>query len=106
MLAAVLAAALVGAGPARAEWPLWDGKESVADYAKRAGIKDVEMEFDLSSNAGMKLVLIPAGKFMMGSPNGEKDRCEDEGPQREVTIGLEGERCTSLWARCCSKPRA
>jgi formylglycine-generating enzyme required for sulfatase activity len=32
---------------ARAEWPLWDGKESVADYAKRAGIKDVETTLDL-----------------------------------------------------------
>jgi formylglycine-generating enzyme required for sulfatase activity len=34
----------------------------------------------------MKLVLIPAGKFMMGSPENEKDRGGNEGPQREVTI--------------------
>jgi hypothetical protein len=54
MLAAVLAAALVGAGPARAEWPLWDGKESVADYAKRAGIKDVETTLDLGDGVAMR----------------------------------------------------
>jgi formylglycine-generating enzyme required for sulfatase activity len=32
------------------------------------------------------MVVVPAGKFMMGSPNGEKDRLPDEGPQHEVTI--------------------
>jgi formylglycine-generating enzyme required for sulfatase activity len=34
----------------------------------------------------MKLVLIPAGKFLMGSPEDEKDRLENEGPRHEVTI--------------------
>jgi len=34
----------------------------------------------------MKFVLIPAGKFMMGSPEGEKDRVAHEGPQHEVMI--------------------
>ena len=34
----------------------------------------------------MKLALIPSGKFMMGSPKDEKDRLDNEGPQREVTI--------------------
>ena len=33
----------------------------------------------------MKLVLIPPGKFMMGSPETEEDRNEDE-VQHEVTI--------------------
>jgi formylglycine-generating enzyme required for sulfatase activity len=80
---------------------LWDGKESVADYAKRAGIKDVQTELDLGSNVVMKLTLIPAGKFIMGAQGdewvtiegvpvlvrkGEKDAREYEGPPREVTI--------------------
>ena len=30
--------------------------------------------------------MIPAGKFMMGSPESEKGRVSDEGPQHEVTI--------------------
>ncbi len=34
----------------------------------------------------MKLVLLPAGTFVMGSPATEKDRYDDESPQRDVTI--------------------
>ena len=37
----------------------------------------------------MKLVLIPVGKFMMGSPDSERGRdkiFQDEGPQHEVTL--------------------
>ena len=34
----------------------------------------------------MKLVLIPPGKFLMGSPDTEKDRFNNEGPQRQVAI--------------------
>jgi len=45
-----------------------------------------ELTLDLGGNISMKLVLIPAGKFTMGSPDNEKDRASDEGPQREVTI--------------------
>jgi formylglycine-generating enzyme required for sulfatase activity len=47
--------------------PLWDGKESVADYAKRVGIKDVQTELDLGGGVSMKLTLVPTGKFMMGA---------------------------------------
>jgi formylglycine-generating enzyme required for sulfatase activity len=41
---------------------------------------------DLGKKVIMKLVLIPAGKFLMGSPENEAGRDENEGPQREVTI--------------------
>ena len=67
-------------------YPLWDGKESVSGYAKRADIKDIDITLNLDSHVTMKVVLIPAGKFLMGSPDNEKDRRSDEGPQREVTI--------------------
>ncbi|MCY4384581.1 MAG: SUMF1/EgtB/PvdO family nonheme iron enzyme [Nitrospinae bacterium] len=33
-----------------------------------------------------KMVVAPAGSFMMGSPSGEKDRSDDEGPRHRVTI--------------------
>ncbi len=33
-----------------------------------------------------EMVVIPAGSFMMGSPAGEKDRDDDEGPQHQVTL--------------------
>jgi formylglycine-generating enzyme required for sulfatase activity len=34
-----------------------------------------------------EMVVVPAGSFTMGSPNSEKGRNEDEGPQHVVTIG-------------------
>jgi formylglycine-generating enzyme required for sulfatase activity len=40
----------------------------------------------LVNSIGMKLVLIPAGKFLMGSPDSESERSSDEGPQHEVEI--------------------
>jgi formylglycine-generating enzyme required for sulfatase activity len=45
-----------------------------------------ELTLDLGNDVTMKLVLIPAGKFMMGSPNGQKGRDDNEGPQHQVTI--------------------
>jgi formylglycine-generating enzyme required for sulfatase activity len=39
-----------------------------------------------TNSVGMKLVLIPAGTFVMGSPETEPDRHPDEGPQHLVTI--------------------
>jgi formylglycine-generating enzyme required for sulfatase activity len=35
---------------------------------------------------GPEMVVIPSGKFMMGSPEDEPERRKNEGPQREVTI--------------------
>ncbi len=45
-----------------------------------------ETVLDLGNDVKMRLVLIPAGKFMMGSPATEAGRGSDEGPQHEVTI--------------------
>jgi formylglycine-generating enzyme required for sulfatase activity len=44
-----------------------------------------ELTLDLGNKVTMNLVLIPAGKFTMGSPETEKGRAEDE-VQHEVTI--------------------
>ena len=44
-----------------------------------------ELTLDLGNQVTMKLALIPAGKFTMGSPAGEKDRADDE-VQHDVTI--------------------
>ena len=90
LLATALAAgSVIAAEPAaaRADWPLWDGKESVADYARRAGIKDVQMELDLGSGVAMKLTLIPAGKFTMGAVIERREGgAYWQTPHREVTI--------------------
>jgi formylglycine-generating enzyme required for sulfatase activity len=40
----------------------------------------------LTNSLGLKFVLIPAGTFLMGSPESEQGRSTDEGPQHEVTI--------------------
>jgi formylglycine-generating enzyme required for sulfatase activity len=40
----------------------------------------------VENSLGMKLVLVPAGKFRMGSPEQEEDRRRNEG-EREVVIG-------------------
>jgi formylglycine-generating enzyme required for sulfatase activity len=40
----------------------------------------------LGKQVTLKLALIPAGKFLMGSPADEAGRGEDEGPQRAVVI--------------------
>nr|VFK56990.1 MAG: Formylglycine-generating enzyme, required for sulfatase activity, contains SUMF1/FGE domain [Candidatus Kentron sp. TUN] len=39
-----------------------------------------------SGEQGPEMLVIPAGEFMMGSPEDEKNRDSDEGPQRRVRI--------------------
>jgi formylglycine-generating enzyme required for sulfatase activity len=58
---------------------LWGGLFSVSTPVKAQPPKE------LTNSIGMKLVLIPKGTFMMGSPETEKGRHENE-TQREVTI--------------------
>jgi uncharacterized protein (TIGR02996 family) len=41
---------------------------------------------EVVNSIGMKLVLIPAGKFLMGAPAGEVDSLYEERPQHEVEI--------------------
>ncbi|MFA6293661.1 MAG: formylglycine-generating enzyme family protein [Victivallales bacterium] len=68
-------------------WP-YDAKEAVRrqdETAKILGLKQ-ELVLDLGGDVTMKLALIPAGKFVMGSPETEKDRLVFEGPQHPVTI--------------------
>jgi formylglycine-generating enzyme required for sulfatase activity/serine/threonine protein kinase len=40
----------------------------------------------ITSSIGMKLVLIPAGKFLMGSPDSDKNVWDNEKPQHQVMI--------------------
>ncbi|MCX5677397.1 MAG: formylglycine-generating enzyme family protein [Planctomycetota bacterium] len=44
------------------------------------------LTLNLGAGATMKLVLIPAGKFLMGAPDSERGRSDDESPQHEAAI--------------------
>ena len=52
-------------------YPLWDGHESVADYAQRVNLPATKT-LDLGNGVKLELVLIPVGKFIMGTPEHEK----------------------------------
>jgi formylglycine-generating enzyme required for sulfatase activity len=40
----------------------------------------------LEENVGLEMTLIPSGAFLMGSPEDELDRNDDESPQHRVTV--------------------
>ena len=41
---------------------------------------------DLGGGIGMDMILVNGGTFIMGSPDDEPEREDDEGPQHEVTV--------------------
>ncbi len=77
-------AGLVGAAEgaeAQAD-PATDGLSPAQhEAAKAAGVP-----VHLTNSIGMKLILIPPGEFMMGSPDSEEKRGSHEGPQHQVRI--------------------
>jgi WD40 repeat protein/serine/threonine protein kinase len=70
----------VADGPPRA-LSAEEAKKQQEDEAKRLGVP-VQME----NSIGMKLNLIPAGRFLMGSPADEHGRQANEGQRHEVTL--------------------
>jgi formylglycine-generating enzyme required for sulfatase activity len=42
---------------------------------------------ELAEGVPLSMVEIPAGTFQMGSPEGDPERSDDEGPQHEVSLG-------------------
>jgi formylglycine-generating enzyme required for sulfatase activity len=65
-----------------------NSKESAAQAQQAGaggGAEGKELTLDLGDKVTLKLVRIPEGKFLMGSPESEKDRDKNE-TQHEVTI--------------------
>ncbi|MFM7326286.1 MAG: formylglycine-generating enzyme family protein, partial [Nodosilinea sp.] len=50
------------------------------------GAQDNHPELGLAISQGLEMVAIPAGTFLMGSPEDEVDRYDAEGPQHEVRV--------------------
>lgn len=73
----------LAAGEATA-YPLWDGQETVADYAKRVNLPATKT-LDLGNGVKMELVLIPAGIFIMGTP--EPTAVDEDGFHKRILTG-------------------
>lgn len=48
--------------------------------------KTLGVPVEITNSLGMKMRLIPPGEFLMGSPEGEEGRRDNEGPQHAITI--------------------
>ena len=81
----LIRALLAGEGPAPPAYPLWDGQESVARYAERVGLPPT-VTLECGNGVKLELVLIPAGKFMMGTP--EPEVVDEKSYFRKIEWGI------------------
>jgi formylglycine-generating enzyme required for sulfatase activity/serine/threonine protein kinase len=62
-----------------------EGEPEARDHKQPTRPSEGPAKF-FTNSLGMKLAWIPPGKFLMGSPPGEEERTEAEGPQHPVVI--------------------
>jgi formylglycine-generating enzyme len=61
------------------------GGRAIKALEARALFEQLDKQ-SFTNSLGMKMRMIPAGEFLMGSQETEKDRSENEGPQHQVRI--------------------
>lgn len=73
LLMPLLMIALASAGAAEhlKTYPLWDGEEAIGSYARRVELPATK-EVRLPGGTKLELVLIPAGRFVKGTPRPER----------------------------------
>ncbi len=85
-IASLFAPAMLEVNPAWSQ----EGKPPVLEVENANAATEAEMkaysEIIEQADVEFELLPIPGGKFLMGSPEDEADRSDDEGPQREVEI--------------------
>jgi formylglycine-generating enzyme required for sulfatase activity len=62
------------------------GQVALTSDEERGAAEKSGSNFKECAKGCPEMVVIPAGKFVMGSPDNEQDRIDSEGPQHEVTI--------------------
>jgi formylglycine-generating enzyme required for sulfatase activity len=80
----LLALLAFSASAAEQPYPLWDGQETIEAYAKRANLEPTKT-LGLGNGVKLELVLLPAGKFVMGTP--EPTPVDEEGFGKKIIIG-------------------
>ena len=65
-------------------FPLWDCQESTAHYAERTNLPPTKT-LDLGNGVNLEFVLIPAGKFIMGTP--EPKPVDEDGFHKKIVVG-------------------
>ena len=88
-LGLVLATVVVGCSEARDGSPPLAVAPFDAEQAREhqeAWAEHLGLPLEKTNSIGMRLVLIPPGEFMMGSPESERGHRDNEGPQHRVRI--------------------
>jgi formylglycine-generating enzyme required for sulfatase activity/tRNA A-37 threonylcarbamoyl transferase component Bud32 len=86
VLAGVVALAVLVLVPLLLLWPKDRAQVKAPERPIKPAPTTADTKQPIANSVGMKLALIPAGEFWMGSPNSEPNREPHEGPQHLVRI--------------------
>jgi formylglycine-generating enzyme required for sulfatase activity len=84
VLPAILLLALAASAAEPVPFPLWDGQESIGEYARKVNLPATQTP-DLGNGIKLGLVLVPAGKFVMGTP--EPTPVDEDGYRKKIVTG-------------------